>query len=292
MKYNDQACDEMDKKPEITIQYFVDRGRRRTVTLSLKRLRTVLIGAVVTAVWGVSAAGFFLYHIATGYSPFSRPSRASVVSVNPDQSSRTLVGAKKPSLEEASVAQPAQVKLAAKAVPDEKKVESSAEVANPKTFEAGGAVPSAHADQTAYLAALSLYENALKDSQTKSPLKFANVQLIHEGDHLRITADIEKLNGQFVEGHVFAAAEYVTTAGKVVFVSSHGKSDWREAILPDAIGDATYFKARMRTVKRFDMVGAPLKDAKLKLVRLVARDKVSGRMIVEEVTIGAHAAGR
>jgi hypothetical protein len=35
------------KKPEVTIQYFVDRGRRRTITFSLHRLNALLVGTLV-----------------------------------------------------------------------------------------------------------------------------------------------------------------------------------------------------------------------------------------------------
>jgi hypothetical protein len=274
----------MNKKPEITIQYFVDRGRRRTVTLSLHRLHVVLVSVLVLLVWTGLATGLLVYHVFTGYSPFApmagdRPAgRASIVAVGPDQPQRTPmpVRAKDIKPEEAK---PAEMKLAARA-------ESPAAPVAVPAVATDLPMPLAHKE--ALLADLSEYESSLKEAQAEPTLKFSNVRISQKGDHLRVVADIDKLTGLYVEGHAFIAAEYVSADGKTIFLSSHGSADWTSATDPAAVTKATYFKARLRTKKRFDLVSNSANGAALKTLRLVARDKVTGQIIVEVITPSAQ----
>lgn len=274
----------MNKKPEITIQYFVDRGRRRTVTLSLHRLHVVLVSVLVLLAWTGLATGLLVYHIATGYSPFvrmagDRPAgRAAIVAVGPDQPQRTPIPAR-PRETKPAEAKPAEMKLAAKA-------ESPAESAPVPASSPDVPMPLAHKE--ALLADLSDYESSLKEAQAEPTLKFTNVRISQKGDHLRVVADIEKLSGLYVEGHAFIAAEYGGADGKTFFLTSHGPTDWNSATDPVAVTKATYFKARLRTKKRFDLVSKSANGAELKTLRLVARDKVTGQIIVEVITPSAQ----
>lgn len=286
----------MNKKPEITIQYFVDRGRRRTVTLSLHRLHMVLVSFFVLFAWTALATGFLAYHIATGYSPFvrmagDRPAgRAAIVAVGPDQPQRTPVAFKQEPKPESSRA--VEMKLAAKAeTPAPQPLQTAPVPTAAPSAVTPTDVPMPLAHKEALLANLSEYESLLKESQEEPPLKFANVRISQKADHLRVVVDIDKLTGVYVEGHAFIAAEFTAADGTPVFLSSHGASDWASSIDSAAVTKATYFKARMRTKKRFDLVNKASQGAQLKSLKLVARDKVSGRIIVEEITPTAVAQG-
>jgi hypothetical protein len=260
------------KKPEITIQYFVDRGRRRTLTVSLLRLNTLLIGTLVFCAWSLAVSGFFFYHLFTGKSFVTETVAdqriAPVVAVGPDQPAR-----KKVEVVEVKALPQAQTSLSAKAI-----------VATAPVVEA--AVPVVTPSQPIYtLASLMNFESSLRKAEIPDPLRFRNVRIALEGDHLRVSADIEKITGDLVEGHSFVAAEYMDGEGRISLITSHGKKDWESAIAPQAFAEATSFKARILSTKRFDIVHPSNKSGKLMAVKLVAKDKRTGKTIVEAVSL-------
>ena len=259
------------KKPEVTIQYFVDRGRRRTITFSMQRLNTLLIGSLVFCVWSLAVTGFFFFHLFTGKSFLPGTAidhLAPVVAVGPDHPAR-----KKSDNPVASVSAPATTSLAAKAINTE-----------PAKTEAPVLAPST--PQPIYtLASLMNFESSLRKAEVPDPLRFRNVRIVLDGDHLRVSADIEKVNGDLVEGYSFMAAEYVDKEGKSSLVTSHGKKDWESAIAPNAFAGATSFRAKILSKKRFDIVHPSNRHGTLVAVKLVAKDKKTGKTIVEAVSL-------
>ncbi len=260
-------------KPEITIQYFIDRGRRRTLTFSLNRLNALLVAVLVFCVWSLAVTGFFFVHLFTGQTPIANSGNdqhlAAVVSVGPDQPAKKTVA-----VAEIPAATPAKTSLAAKAI------EVSAPV---KTETVQAPVKSPEPIYT--LASLMNFESSLRKAEVPEPLRFRNVRIVIDGDHLRVSADIEKLNGDSVEGHSFMAAEYLDKEGRTSLVTSHGKKDWESAIAPTAFAGATSFKARILSKKRFDIVHPSNRNGTLVAVKLVAKDRKTGKTIVEAVSI-------
>jgi hypothetical protein len=259
------------KKPEVTIQYFVDRGRRRTITLSLHRLNALLVGTLVFCAWSLGVTGFFFFHLFTGRS-FVREAaieqRAKIVAVGPDQPSRNTTEAPI-----GAVAIPAKTSLSAKAINTETAKSESPSI-----------VPSSPAPVYT-LASLMNFESSLRKAEVADPLRFRNVRIVLDGDHLRVSADIEKVDGDLVEGYSFMAAEYLDREGRSSMLTSHGKKDWESAIATNAFAGATPFKAKILSKKRFDIVHPSNRNGKLVAVKLVAKDKKSGKTIVEAVSL-------
>lgn len=262
------------KKPEVTIQYFVDRGRRRTITFSLQRLNALLAGTLFFCVWSLAATGFLFFHLFTGRSLVPRTEtdqRAAVVAVGPDQPSRSKSVASVVT-KEATVA-PATTSLSAKAIDTE-----------PLKTEAPALVPSSPLPLYT-LASLMNFESSLRKAEVPDPLRFRNVRITLNGDHLRVSADIERVNGELVEGYSFMAAEYLDKEGRSSMQTSHGKKDWEAAVAADAFAGATPFRAKILSRKRFDIVHSSNRDGKLVAVKLVAKDKKTGKTIVEAVSL-------
>jgi len=259
------------KKPEVTVQYFIDRGRRRTLTFSIQRLNTLLIGAAVFFAWSLIATGYVFFHIFTGVAPFQSKTAstrsAAVVPVGPDQPARKNTTSQLP------VSNIGTTSLAAKPI----------ESVGSKTT---GLIHPEIPQQPVYtLASLMNFESTLRKNDTPEPLRFRNVRIHLEGDHLKVSADIEKVHGDFIEGHSFIVAEYLDQDGQSSLLTSHGRKDWDSAIAPTSIESATSFRARIMSKKRFDIVNQANLRRKLVAVKLVARDKRSGMTIIEAVSL-------
>jgi hypothetical protein len=259
------------KKPEVTIQYFVDRGRRRTITFSLHRLNAILVGTLVFCAWSLGVTGFFFFHLFTSRSfvPEAAIQQGSkIVAVGPDQPSRTKTEAP---TEAPQVA--AKTSLSAKAI--------NTETAKSETPALAPSSPT----PVYTLASLMNFESSLRKTEVPDPLRFRNVRIMLDGDHLRVSADIEKIDGDLVEGHSFMAAEYLDKEGRSSMLTSHGKKDWESAIAANAFAGATSFKAKILSKKRFDIVDPSNRNGKLVAVKLVAKDKKTGKTIVEAVSL-------
>lgn len=270
------------KKPEVTIQYFIDRGRRRTLTLSVQRLNTILIAGLVGALWSLAATGYVVYHLINGGSAVTNGlvTRKTVVAVGPNQPGKDI-GLTVPGTT-------SDLRLSAKslltlptATPPEVAAPSSAK-AETAAVDQISAVPVAVTEIPQYsLTNLMRFEAALKKTQTTGPLGFKNVRILLKDDHLRISVDIEKKSGNFVEGYAFVLAEYASPDGAKYLITSHGKRDWDGAV--SSIKSATYFKARLMTSKRFDIFHTLNKAARLVSLKLVAKDSLTGQTVVEEI---------
>lgn len=284
------------RKSEITIQYFIDRGRRRTVTLSMQRLNTLLVAGLVVAMWCTATTGYIFYHLANGRSPFvsSVSTRKPVVAVGPNQPERSTLQTTEGSSDlQLSAKSLAALPTSAEPVksdvtPDAMVAEPSQQVAEISAKQAPAseevlAEPATPAEVPGYsLTNLLRFESALKKTNSSGPLNFRNVRITLKDDRLRVTADIEKKSGVVVEGFAFVSAEYAADNGARYLVTSHKKRDWESAV--SAVKSATYFKARMKTNKRFDIVHSLNKTAKLVSLKLVAKDTLSGQTVIEEIT--------
>jgi hypothetical protein len=260
------------KKKEVTIQYFVDRGRRRTITLSLHRLNVILVGTMVFCLWSITVTGFFVFNFFTSKSfvPGASGDRqvAAVVANGPSQPARKV--SNPPAV---AISAPATTSLSAKAI--------NAEPVNSVSPTLAPTSP-----QPIYtLASLMNFESSLRKAEVPDPLRFRNVRIVLDGDHLRVSADIEKVDGDLVEGYSFMAAEYLDGEGRSSLETSHGKKDWESAIAPPAFAGATSFRAKILSKKRFEIVHPSNRLGKLVAVKLVAKDKRTGKTIVEAVSL-------